>query len=283
MLSRNTLQLAALSLCLLFQHTYAVAADARGQIVKSSGEVYVLDQQGKQRKLDQSRQVVHELDTIVTRDGARAVVQFNDGALSVLDENSRLRVEKTNWLSYIGGKIYFTFRKVFDQPKRVKTPFSTIGIRGTTFIIYDDAAGSGLALQEGEIDVESPGEKYELHKAAELDEYAAYKKQAEQASQAMHREFDDYKKEINKEFVEYRKSFTLEANRVIRFTGNRVDESRLDAADNSAINADFGHFETEAGELLQQFRAQAKQHREQMQEQELLKKKQETKSFFDDF
>ncbi len=85
-----------------------------------------------------------------------------------------------------------------------------------------------MALQEGRLDVESLGQAYELYKQIEPDEYAAYKKQAEAAKQALRREFDKYKKDINKEFVEYRKRFTPEANRVIRFNGSRVDESRLD-------------------------------------------------------
>ena len=54
---------------------------------------------------------LREMDTIVTKEGGRVVLRFDDGALSSLDEKSRLRVEKTNWFSYLGGKIYFTFKK----------------------------------------------------------------------------------------------------------------------------------------------------------------------------
>ena len=53
------------------------------------------------------------MDTIVTKNGGSIVVQFDDGALSVLDEKSRLRVEKTSWFSYLGGKVYVTFEKTF--------------------------------------------------------------------------------------------------------------------------------------------------------------------------
>jgi hypothetical protein len=203
------------------------------------------------------------MDTIVTRDGGKAVVQFNDGAMSVLDEKSSLRVEKSSWFSHLGGKIYFTFRKVFGEPKRVKTPFSTIGVRGTTFIVYADASGNGVALQEGRLNIESPGEEYELHIRREQDEFAAFKQEAQEKTEEMNREFDSYKNQIKREFVEYRKSFTLDANRVIRFNGNRVDLTSMDSADNAEISAAFGDFEQEAGELLEQFRAQAKKHREQ--------------------
>jgi hypothetical protein len=53
------------------------------------------------------------MDTIVTKKDASIVVRFNDGALSVLDEKSRLRVEKTSWFSYLGGKVYFASKKFF--------------------------------------------------------------------------------------------------------------------------------------------------------------------------
>jgi len=143
----------------------------------------------------------------------------------VIDEKSSLRVEKTNWLSHIGGKIYFTFKKVFGPTRQVKSKFATIGIRGTTFIVYDDESGEGVALQEGELEVESPGEAFEIHKQRELTEYEAFLEEARQRQQALQDEFDTYKKDIKKEFVEYKKSFTLKANRVISFDGNRVDET----------------------------------------------------------
>jgi len=73
------------------------------------------------------------MDTIVTKKGSRVVVRFDDGALSSLDEKSRLRVETTNWFSYLGGKIYFTFKKVFGEPRHVRTRAATIGVRGTTY------------------------------------------------------------------------------------------------------------------------------------------------------
>jgi hypothetical protein len=136
-------------------------------------------------------------------------------------------------------------------------------VRGTTFIVYADASGNGVALQEGRLNIESPGEEYELHIRREQDEFAAFKQEAQEKTEEMNREFDSYKNQIKREFVEYRKSFTLDANRVIRFNGNRVDLTSMDSADNAEISAAFGDFEQEAGELLEQFRAQAKKHREQ--------------------
>jgi len=277
------MRITAISLLLLFHSDYSLAeksdnTDVRGQIVKSSGDVYVRDQKGAEHKVDTSKYVVHQADTVVTKQGGKAVVQLNDGALSVLDENSKLLIKKPGWMSYLAGKIYFTFQKVFAAPRRVETPFSTIGVRGTTFIVYNDKAGGGVALKEGRLDLESPDKDYEIHISRELKDFDDFKKQQQEESQSMRNEFDEYKKQIKHEFVEYRKSFILQANRVVRFNGNRVDETSMDTADNSAVSAEFGNFEQEAGELLKQFRAKAKKHREQQ-----LEKKSEHHSEQDDF
>lgn len=237
----------------------------RGRILKVNGDVQVINERGEIRKVEESRFLVREMDTVVTREGGKAVVQFTDGALSIIDEKSSLRVEKTNWLSHIGGKIYFTFRKVFGEPRRVKSKFATIGIRGTTFIVYDDENGEGIALQEGQLEVESPGEAYEIHKQRELTEYEAFVEESRARQQALRDEYADYKKQLKKEFIEYKKSFTLEANRVISFDGNRVDETEM----GEEVKAEFDDFEAIAGEMLEQFRQQSKEHREKLEQEEI--------------
>jgi hypothetical protein len=248
---------------LLLWHPAVQAEEGfRGRILKVNGDVQVINERGEIRKVEESRFTIREMDTVVTKEGGKAVVQFTDGALSVLDEKSSLRVEKTNWLSHIGGKIYFTFRKVFGEPRRVKSKFATIGIRGTTFIVYDDENGEGVALQEGQLEVKSPGDAFEIHKQRELTEYEAFLEEARQSKQALRDEYDSYKKELKKEFIEYKKSFTLEANRVIRFDGNRVDETEMD----ENVKAEFDDFEAIAGEMLEEFRQQSKEHREKQEQ-----------------
>jgi hypothetical protein len=237
--------------------------ESRGRILKVNGDVEIINARGEVRKASESRLIIREMDTIVTRKGGKAVVQFTDGALSVLDEKSSLRIEKTNWMSHLGGKIYFTFRKMFGESRKVKTRFATIGIRGTTFIVNDDEDGSSVALQEGQLEVESPGEVYEIHKQKVVDEFEAFKQQAADRQAALQDEYKDYKKQTMKEFVEYKKSFILESNRVIRFDGNRVDDTEM----GEEIKAEFDDFEAIAGEMLLEFRQQSKEHREKQEKQ----------------
>jgi len=227
----------------------------RGRVLKVDGDVEIIDEKGDKRVVTKIDEPLHEMDTIVTREGARVVVQFDDGALSVLDEKSRLRVEKTSWFSYLGGKIYFTFKQVFGETRHVKTRAATIGIRGTTFIISGNSEqnGESVALKEGLLQIQSTGPAFEIHRQKNLDEYEQYKQEHQKSQAALQDEFDQYKQQTMKEFVEYRRDFTLQPNRVINLSGYRVDEAAM-TADNEK---DFESFESEAEEMIRNFRDNA--------------------------
>jgi len=227
----------------------------RGKVLKFSGDVEVVNAKGETRFVKKTDEPLNEMDTIVTNKGAQIVVQFDDGALSVLDEKSRLRVEKTSWFSYLGGKVYFTFKKVFGETRRIKTRAATLGIRGTTFIISDNEVGESVALKEGLLDVESNGPVFEIHKKKIMDEFAQFKQQHQKAQQDMKDEFEQYKQQATNEFIEYRQQFTLQPNRVINLSGYRVDEAVM----NDANKVDFESFESEADDLIKQFRAESKE------------------------
>ncbi|MBT8119991.1 MAG: FecR family protein [Gammaproteobacteria bacterium] len=244
--------------CIILQSSIVMAEqhDARGKVLKFDGDVEVVDANGEKRTIKENDEAVNEMDTIVTKDGASVIVQFDDGALSMLDEKSRLRVEKTSWFSYLGGKVYFTFKKVFGEPRQVKTRAATIGVRGTTFIISENDQNNGetVALKEGLLDVESTGPAFEIHKQKELDEFERFKMEQQAARAEMKDEFEQYKKQTMREFVEYRRNFTLRPNRVINLTGYRVDETAMTEAN----KADFEAFESKAEDILKNFRARSK-------------------------
>lgn len=269
MFQRIGLFTAVLMLGLILRSPLSHAEENRGSILKTNGLVKIINAQGDSREVTGSDIVLYENDTVTTSKGGQAVVRFNDGALSVLDEKSSLKVEKKNWLSLIGGKIYFTFRKVFGGERRIKAKFSTLGIRGTTFIVYDNEdEGQGVALQEGKLELESSGDDYEIHRKKPVDDFEAFKQQAIDGRNALKKEYEEYKKKTMEEFVEYKKSFTMEANHVIWFDSNKVDETEMGEKE----RANFSNFESIAGEMLETFRRQSKLHREQREEKEKQKR-----------
>ncbi len=256
----------AITIYLLVLPARAITAEVRGEVILADGCVHITDAEGNRREVEQPGLHVRELDTIVTEAGGHAVVRFNDGVLSVLHEQSKLRVEKTGWLSHIGGNIYFTFRKVFNGKRMIQTRFATLGIRGTTFVVFDDGDGPGVALQEGLLEIQSLGPAFEIHRQQQVMEFEQFRREAQQQQQEIQQAFDDYRKELAHEYIEYRNNFTLKPNHVIRFEGARVDESLID----EGIAADFENFESIAGDLLEEFREQARQNREAMQRLEPL-------------
>ncbi len=266
------------TLLLLIFSTCVYADEFSARVISADGDVAIINADGHRHVVEQAGIPVRETDTVVTAEGSNAIVRFDDGVMSVLDENSRLRVEKNGWLSQLGGKIYFTFRKVFGQSRKVKTRFATLGIRGTTFIIYDDDTGQGVALQEGLLDIESPGPVFEIHRQQQLDEFETFKQQALQQQQDMNREYDDYRNQVQHEFIEFKNNFTLQPGRVIRFDGVRVDETVID----ENVKAEFDNFETIAGELLQEFREQSQVHRQRMEEEQKVQAI-EDESMLDDY
>ena len=250
----NTKQLINLTglIALFISASGVQAEDFRARIVKVQGEVYIVNAEGEERKPEKTQFLVNEMETIVTRKDGKAVVQFDDGAMSVMDEKSRMRVEQSGWLSHLGGKVYYIFRKVFgkEQPKQVKTNFATIGIRGTTFIIFDDEESNSIALQEGKLNIESPGDDFEIHRKTPTDDFESFKQQAKQSKEALQKEFSDYREKIGKEFVEYKKSFELEADRIVHFDGNKVNESGL----TEDIKAQFKNFNSFAEQYINAYR-----------------------------
>ena len=242
----------------VFMQPVSLLADSayRGKVLQFNGGVEVVDAKGEKRPVQKVDEQLSEMDTIVTGENARVVVQFDDGALSVLDEKSRLRVEKTSWFSYLGGKVYFTFKKVFGPQRNVKTRAATLGIRGTTFILAEDAeqGGESVALKEGVLHVESTGPAFEIHKQREVSEFERYRMERMAEKQQMQDDFEAYKKRAMREFVEYRRQFTLKPNRVINLTDYRIDEAEMSEAD----KADFEAFESQAEDLIKEFRSGSK-------------------------
>ncbi|MDH3342607.1 MAG: FecR family protein [Gammaproteobacteria bacterium] len=240
-------------------------AEIRGQILKSTGTVKVINSQGEEREVTGSELAVHESDTVKTGKGAQAVVRLNDGVLSVLGEQSSLLVEKKGWLSHLGGKIYFTFRKVFGGSQQVKTKFSTIGVRGTTFIVTDNKEeGTGVALQEGELEFESSGYGYQVHRIRDPDDFETFKQRQLEGAKDMEKEYEKYKKATMEGFFEYQKKFTLTANYRVQFNRSVVKEIEMTDKDMEV----FTDFESVAGEMLEEFRRQSKEHREMLESEQ---------------
>ncbi|MDH5570335.1 MAG: FecR family protein [Gammaproteobacteria bacterium] len=214
----------------LFLSSNLLAATPDAHIVKLQGTVYVLHNQGGETRVDKPGYLVNRLDTVLTREGGRAVLKFNDGTVSVLDEKSSLRIEKSGWISQLGGKVYYLFSKLVGakRSKTVTTSFATIGIRGTEFIVNVENDNDTIVLKKGHLKVAAPEGEYEIHhKTLDSDNFDLYREQQWSGVNEYLKEFDGYRDNLNAEFIEYRKELSMGAGQVVRFAGNRVDSMQL--------------------------------------------------------
>lgn len=230
----------------------ANAEGFRGRIVKSEGAVTVISSSGEKFAPEKLNNLVKASETIKTDKDSKAVVQFSDGSMAVLNEKSSLFVEKSEWLSQLGGKIYFAFKKIFGKkPRKIKTSFVTLGIRGTSFIVDADEGSEKVALQEGSLNVESPGDDFELHQKKPADEdFSSFVQQQKEESEKVKKEFAEYKEKVQEEFVSYVKEFTLQPDKMISFSGNRVDEDEI----SQSLRDEFSRLEDFAGDIVDEYK-----------------------------
>lgn len=149
-----------------------------------------------------------------------ATIELNDKSIIKLDKYSTIKF--TNKIEQKTGKVYYHITKRKQKMLQVATIFTTIGVKGTTFIV-DSNKIKMVALKKGLISLTSPKGKYEIHKKRLLTEYELYKLEMSNA-------FNSYKKNLYKEFIEYKKSFDLKQNHLVTFNGNKVYEKELNAS-----------------------------------------------------
>lgn len=134
---------------------FASVDDFHGRLVRFTGNVEIVNLYGQSRAPAEVGFVVRRSETVRTGDSGVVVLDFDNDPITVLDNNSELRVRTPTWFSHLAGKAYFAFQRllgVTQQPRSVNNTVALIGIRGTTFISYDGAL-KGVALKEGSLQV----------------------------------------------------------------------------------------------------------------------------------
>ena len=167
------LTLAGLLMMFFSSGLHAQNAEPIGLMLSTSGVVTAEDLDGNVRRL-QRRSPVYEGDTLITANGARAQVRFNDRGLIALQANTSFFIEEHNFegqedgtesavysllrggLQAITGLIGYSNRDRYQ----VSTPIATIGLRGThwaatfcTTACDGNAPGLYGGVADGGIDV----------------------------------------------------------------------------------------------------------------------------------
>ena len=150
------------------------------------------------------------------------VITYNSLATIKLKDNSIIKLNKFSSIKFgkkffQTGEVYYHITKQKHKILEVATEFTTIGVKGTIFIV-DTNQTKAVSLKKGLISLTSPKGKYEIHRKKLFSEFKNYQKKVND-------EFDAYKKQLYKEFIEYKKSFDLSQNHMVSFNGNKVYEN----------------------------------------------------------
>ncbi len=203
------------------------------EIVKAQGIVTVSPSASVKPKKVTTKSILPSANILSTSENGRAVVRIGNTGYIVLEKNSQIEINTTDshagLFRHLSGLAYYAVNSIKDKDHtlEVKTKTSTIGIRGTRFLVTDVAERSEIGMRKGTISVTSLKGEFEIHKQSEQEEFEAMKKEGEAAVTKEKTEFEAYKHDIEHEFVEYKHELSLEANRMLSFDGNRVTNRPL--------------------------------------------------------
>lgn len=203
-------------------------AEINIEVVSAEGAVTVADVAGKSTKTVQTKSIVPSGNILSTGPSARAVVKVGTDGIIVVGKNSQVEIgqskERVGFFKQIKGIVYYALNSIKgkQKPIEVRTATSTIGIRGTRFIVTEMPERNEIGMRKGVVNIESPEGEFEIHKKSEQDAFEAMKQEAQMAIEKEKREFEAYQENTQKEFIEYKKEFSLAANRMVSFDGKRV-------------------------------------------------------------
>ncbi len=212
-------------LIFLFLVIYGFAAEAK--IQKIIGEAYMV-KDGKELKLKLGDGVAIP-SVVFTKDNSKVVIEIDNNVV-VLGKNSSIDLKEKDLVIQKNGNCFYDIsplkkgtKMIMDLNKNrftVQTKTSTIGIRGTNFIVTTSQNDEKVFLREGELNIASVKAEFQIYVKKEMDEFEAYKKSLE-------KEFKEFVDTQEYEFSEYKKEFKLEQNRFVYIKDGKVYQEKF--------------------------------------------------------
>ena len=190
-----------------------------GKLIFKNGLVKVQHLNSIRKKSLNLNNPIYQGDKISTYNSL-ATIELNDKSIIKLDKYSTIKFDKK--FKQTAGRIYYKITKRKQQRLEIATNFTTIGVKGTTFIV-DTNKTKMVALKKGLVSLTALKGKYELHKRKKLTEYEQYKL-------SINNSFGKYKKQLSKEFIEYKKTFDLPQQQIVIFDKNKAHQKDLNSS-----------------------------------------------------
>ncbi len=215
----------------LAEVTAATEEEAVATLERFDGLVKVMPKGSLRRSKVEAQHKLYSGDMVLSYRNAHALIILRDGSKVVLDARASIRFS-TNEVDQRSGAVYYEIHhRNAKHALKVKTEFAIIGIKGTTFIVNADDEKESVALQEGEIEVESPEAAFRLYRDRVNADFIAYQNRQNQG-------FEAYKNRQNKKMASSVKAFEMQAGKVVHFSGNKAEESDFDIN----VTAEFERF-----------------------------------------
>ncbi|HEY0666315.1 MAG TPA: FecR family protein [Gallionella sp.] len=234
----------------------AVYAGDTIEIVRAEGTVETGNPDQPTRTPVKTKSTILSKNIVTTGPDGRAVIKVGDSGYIVVEKNSTVEIGKSSnnadVFRQVTGMIFYALNAIRgkQQPAEIRTATATIGIRGTRFLVADLPDRKEIGMRKGLISVASPDEAYEIYRKTQEDEFAAFKKEAQDAINEEKRKFSEYKADTEREFVAFKREFALAKDRMVSFDGRRVTEGML----SGKTKEDMESLEAYAAEWLKDVR-----------------------------
>lgn len=210
-------------------HATAMAADDEIRVIKTQGQVDIVDAKGQVRERARVGSVLNPGETIRTADNSKAAVRSKIGDTFILDATAAARVRsEKNALEQLIGKVMYLFTPGLRVDRSVQVQTAVIGIRGTTFVVNAEQGRAAVGLREGALEVGSTGEGFNVYQRKDMDEFEAFKQRDREKVKEMKKEYEKYRAQVKEEFVAFKKSLQLKANQSLSIEGDKAVISSLD-------------------------------------------------------
>lgn len=205
------------------------AADGVIRVIKTQGQVDVVDAQGNVRARAKAGTVLNAGETIRTAENSKAAIRSKIGDTFILDAVAAARVRnEKNTLQQLVGKVMYLFTPNLHEERAVHVYTAVIGIRGTTFLINAAEGRADVGLREGTLDVSSIHDGFNVYQRKEMDEFESFKQRDREKVEEMQKEYEQYRAQVKEEFVAFKKSLQLKADQSLAIVGDKAVISKLD-------------------------------------------------------
>jgi hypothetical protein len=194
----------------MFISSAVYAAELAGKVNDYHGTVKVYgseDVRGK--KVNEKGYDLFVSDTVKTKRGALASIDFIDGSRVIMKGNSILEIQELKAVEIGKGRVIFNIKKQDElHGLTVRMKSVVIGVKGTKFLIDYSGEKIQIFLKEGSLNVKAVKDNFIRYRKKEVEAFDEYKKAKQKA-------FQEYKEEQEYQFKEFIKEFDMRGGTAI--------------------------------------------------------------------